>query len=166
MKEEHYRKIIEKMWELVDWLEEECQSTETAKLSHSFAEDLMVRLADISYLKSNLQPITDNRDAVIEKLESLVCLIENRQEIEPERYLELHEDLNNELSALKSESKEEKLPWSIKAIDYVKAREEEKQKPSAEEILARHGILDVRLNQLRPVVMSNVIDAMKEYRNL
>jgi|WetSurMetagenome_2_1015567.scaffolds.fasta_scaffold00103_14 hypothetical protein len=45
--------VIEKMEELVEWLEVECQSSETADLSHSFAECLMIKLAEISYLKVN-----------------------------------------------------------------------------------------------------------------
>jgi hypothetical protein len=43
--------IIEKQGELIEWLETECQSPETADLSHSFAENLMIKLAEISYLK-------------------------------------------------------------------------------------------------------------------
>jgi hypothetical protein len=46
--------IIEKQDELVDWLETECQSSETADLSHSFAESLMIRLAEISYIEFEL----------------------------------------------------------------------------------------------------------------
>jgi hypothetical protein len=45
--------VIGKYKELVEWLEVECQSPETADLSHSFAESLMIKLAEISYLKVN-----------------------------------------------------------------------------------------------------------------
>ena len=40
----------EQLYELIDWLETECQSPETADLSHSFAENLMIKLAEISYM--------------------------------------------------------------------------------------------------------------------
>jgi acetyl-CoA carboxylase beta subunit len=48
-KEETYRRYEE----LIDWLETECQSTETADLSHSFVENLWIRLNEISYMKIN-----------------------------------------------------------------------------------------------------------------
>jgi len=51
--------IIEKQDELVDWLETECQSSETADLSHSFAESLMIRLAEISYIESELAALKE-----------------------------------------------------------------------------------------------------------
>src|SRR3990172_6165415 len=43
--------------ELIEWLETECQSPETADLSHSFAENLMIKLAEISYIESELSAL-------------------------------------------------------------------------------------------------------------
>ncbi|HLD89409.1 MAG TPA: hypothetical protein VI911_00055 [Patescibacteria group bacterium] len=43
--------------ELIEWLETECQSPETADLSHSFAENLMIKLAEISYIENELSAL-------------------------------------------------------------------------------------------------------------
>lgn len=56
-KDELIKKLDRNKDELIEWLETECQSPETADLSHSFAGSLMIRLADISYIESKISAL-------------------------------------------------------------------------------------------------------------
>ena len=131
--------LIEKLEELYEWLETECQSPETADLSHSFAENLMIRLAKISYIKINaLKAETEPELCPICKttyLSDRVCLTCTKELCSP---------LNSELKA------------------------EQSQEPvkSAEEILDNYSnYATMRGRSCFAIEYTDAVKAMEEYHN-
>jgi hypothetical protein len=85
-----------------------------------------------------------NYKKLYEKQKELTELVENRQDITPERYLDVYEDLTNEISTLESDQ----------------------SSVTAEEILDKYPSFEYGANTVRVFIKSDIINAMEEYSAL